>query len=216
MNRSPVGVRVIIRCAFCTKAYEVRPCEAERSKFCTKKCKNDFLVGKPSWNSGKVGVQTAWNKGISPSEETKRKLSARNKGQVSNRKGAVISAETRRKQSLAKLGKPRPDMRGENSPHWTGTRSANLLDRGRVEYRLWRTAVFQRDDYTCTTCGQRGGYLEADHILPFALYPAQRFDVDNGRTMCEPCHKKTITYGGSFLGIKPFDSQYACEGVIGQ
>ena len=62
-------------------------------------------------------------------------------------------------------------------------------------YREWRTAVFERDDYTCQGCGQHGGHLHADHVQPFALFPDLRFEVSNGRTLCVPCHKRTDTYG---------------------
>lgn len=69
--------------------------------------------------------------------------------------------------------------------------------RASVEYRVWREAVFLRDDYTCQLCGVRGTELNADHIKPFALYPELRFDVDNGRTLCRPCHLTTETFGVS-------------------
>lgn len=36
---------------------------------------NNGMYGKPSWNKGQKGLQTAWNKGIPRSEETKRKIS---------------------------------------------------------------------------------------------------------------------------------------------
>lgn len=62
-------------------------------------------------------------------------------------------------------------------------------------YSLWRTAVFERDDYTCQDCGERGGKLNADHILRFADFPELRLELSNGRTLCEPCHKETNTYG---------------------
>lgn len=64
-----------------------------------------------------------------------------------------------------------------------------------VAYARWRTAVFERDDYTCQECGEHGGKLNADHIKKFADYPGLRLSVDNGRTLCEPCHKKTDTFG---------------------
>ena len=37
--------------------------------------------------------------------------------------------------------------------------------------------------------------MVADHVKPWALYPELRYDLDNGRTLCVPCHKKTETYG---------------------
>lgn len=62
-------------------------------------------------------------------------------------------------------------------------------------YKLWRKAVFERDDFTCVECGVRGGVLNADHIKPFALYPELRLEVSNGRTLCVNCHLKTDTWG---------------------
>ena len=38
------------------------------------------------------------------------------------------------------------------------------------------------------------GY-HADHELPFAYFPDLRFEVLNGRTLCETCHRKTPTFG---------------------
>lgn len=77
------------------------------------------------------------------------------------------------------------------------------LLRSSAAYRQWRTAVFERDNYTCVSCGDgnrkdRGEtvVLQADHIKPFAHHPELRFDVNNGRTLCVPCHRKTDTYGG--------------------
>lgn len=71
----------------------------------------------------------------------------------------------------------------------------HLLLRGSVQYAEWRTAVFERDGYTCQDCGQHGGKLNADHIKPFAHFPDLRFDLSNGRTLCVSCHRQTDTYG---------------------
>src|SRR3990167_7844206 len=87
-------------------------------------------------------------------------------------------------------------MAGDQSPHWKGgITPENLKIRHSFEYKLWRTKVFERDDYTCQICNQRGNKLNVDHIKPFVLYPSLRFEESNGRTLCIECHKKTDTYG---------------------
>ncbi len=85
---------------------------------------------------------------------------------------------------------------GEKSHRWQGGKtSAAMIIRHSQEYVRWRTAVFERDNYICQLCGQRGGKLHADHINPFSTHPALRFELTNGRTLCAPCHFKTDTWG---------------------
>lgn len=55
----------------------------------------------------------------------------------------------------------------------------------------WRREVFMRDNYICQCCKKRGGYLEADHIKPWAFFPEIRYELSNGRTLCRKCHDKT-------------------------
>lgn len=92
---------------------------------------------------------------------------------------------------------------GENHGMWkNGATPINKRIRASKEYKLWRTAVFERDNYTCIWCGNKSGVcnkviLNADHIKPFALFPELRFAIDNGRTLCEKCHRTTDTYGGN-------------------
>ncbi len=96
-------------------------------------------------------------------------------------------------------GKPSP-LRGENSPTWRGGLTPiNHQIRASLEYKQWRRAVFDRDDYTCQACAQRGSKLHADHELPFSLFPALRFEILNGRTLCVSCHRKTHTWGSKAL-----------------
>ena len=83
----------------------------------------------------------------------------------------------------------------EKHHNWRGgVTKINERIRKSIEYKLWRESVFKRDNFTCVWCGQRGGKLNADHIKPFALYPELRFAIDNGRTLCRECHRKTDTY----------------------
>ncbi len=87
-----------------------------------------------------------------------------------------------------------------------GMASEELRLRWSKEYVAWRKSVFERDDYTCQKCSVRGKKLNADHIKPFSLYPSLRLSLDNGRTLCVDCHKKTDTYGGRAKKIKVFIS----------
>lgn len=78
---------------------------------------------------------------------------------------------------------------GDKSHRWQGgkTSKATTLRNSR-EYGAWRTAVFERDDFTCNLCGERGGRLTAHHIRTFAKHPEIALHVWNGITLCWPCH----------------------------
>lgn len=67
---------------------------------------------------------------------------------------------------------------------------SNQEARSITEYKAWRTAVFERDSYTCQHCKVVGGELNAHHILGFAEYFDKRFDLDNGLTLCVTCHRE--------------------------
>ena len=57
------------------------------------------------------------------------------------------------------------------------------------ENRVFVKSVLQRDDYTCQICGKRGGNLAAHHINGFNWDAENRFNPDNGITLCESCHR---------------------------
>lgn len=83
--------------------------------------------------------------------------------------------------------------RGINNGNWRGgVTSIRKRDMSTAKYRCWRKAVFERDNYMCQNCGQRGGNLEADHIKPWAYFPSLRYKVSNGRTLCLACHRRTF------------------------
>jgi hypothetical protein len=92
----------------------------------------------------------------------------------------------------------RKSRKDELNVNWKGGVWKNISNERRIlmaqlEYKQWRKAVFERDDYTCQLCNRRGGALEADHILPWATHPTLRYDINNGRTLCVECHRKTFT-----------------------
>jgi len=83
-------------------------------------------------------------------------------------------------------GKKFLQIRGEKHPNWKGGKQR---DRDRIEYKKWREAVFERDNYTCQFCGQRG-YLEAHHKMRWGIFKEERFNINNGVTLCRACHRK--------------------------
>jgi len=137
------------------------------------------------------------------SETTKKKLSESHKGQSAWNKGKAKVKECKNcnKKFIGQNKIFCSDLcrfnysKGKNSPSWKGgITNINSQIRKSEEYKLWRKSVFERDDYTCIWCGKVGGILHADHIKPFSLFPELRFAIDNGRTLCIDCHKKTNTY----------------------
>jgi len=113
------------------------------------------------------------------------------------------SEETRKKMSQQKQGK--------NNHNWKGGRF-NLKQQIRecYKYKIWRSNVFQRDNWTCQTCGKRGGYLCPHHLKSFAIILdeyniktleqaidcKELWNIDNGVALCCECHKLTKNYGG--------------------
>lgn len=96
--------------------------------------------------------------------------------------------------------KKRPPT-GRNNPNWIKDRSLLKHKRSRTELKNWRKKVFERDNYTCQICDQKGGKLQADHILPYSHFEELRENVSNGRTLCERCHKRTNTYGNKLKNV---------------
>lgn len=191
-------------CIVCEKVFEkpiscsVKEWKSKR-KTCSTKCGNLSRHGKPAWNSGKKlhyevwnrgmkGIQTAWNKGNS---EYAKKLGF----------GKWMTGKKHTTETLEKMSKSAKAViaRGEHNFYIDGRTPMNRALRRSYHYRLWREAVFKRDNFTCQECGDRGVYLHAHHIKPFSLFPDSRFAIDNGQTLCVPCHEKTPTYKGKML-----------------
>ncbi len=59
--------------------------------------------------------------------------------------------------------------------------------RNSTETKAWRRKVLERDSYQCTECGSKHN-LHAHHIMPWSKYPSERLVLDNGITLCTPCH----------------------------
>ena len=146
----------------------------------------------------KINLGNKNNLGRHPNEEVKKKISNSLMG---------------RKQSLeTKLKRIKSLRRGKDHWAWKGG-IYPLVMRIRTcsKYRQWRCDVFERDDYTCLICAKKGsGNLNADHYpKPFsiifrennivsleqAIACEELWNINNGRTLCAPCHKNAGSYG---------------------
>jgi len=121
------------------------------------------------------------HKGKKLSEETRRKISLVHKGRK-------CSEETRRKMSEA--------QKGEKGNNWKGGKWSSLTQslRKSSKYRTLRKEIFERDNYTCVICKNRGGLIHMDHIKSYSKHPDLRFSKENLRTLCIDCHKKTPSF----------------------
>lgn len=182
-----------------------------------------WLGKKHSEQSKKLMSSKQKGKIISLEQREKHSLTLKLKGIIPpSRKGVKLSKQTRLKMSMSRKGK-KPKFcpmgwnkglkgiyhhsletklkmsnsrKGSKCHFWKGgVTPINQQIRTSKEYKDWRLKVFKRDNFTCQECGSRGVTLNADHIKPFAYFPELRLVIENGKTLCKDCHKKTDTYG---------------------
>ena len=109
----------------------------------------------------------------------------------------------KQKETLRNLrkGKPSPNkgkpmLWSSKEKHWNWKGGISKKDRlERLKFRQQiQKEVFERDNYTCQMCGNKGVALQVDHIQSWKDYVELRFDINNCRTLCADCHYE-ITYG---------------------
>ncbi len=187
--------------------YECKTCKTifrskdkyRNPKYCTRKCYGDRELTEEDRlrfkNTGFRVGGTPWNKGVKMWEGKEHPRGTLGKKNV--RGDYKFPEESRKKMRDAHKGIKLPERSKENHWNWqNGKTSKTVAIRSSSDYKNWRTSVFERDKYTCVLCSKQGGYLHADHIVPFSIDEKKVFDLDNGRTLCKSCHQKTDSYGG--------------------
>ena len=164
-------------------------------------------------------------KGEKMSEETKQKIRLSNLGKKHNvsedglivirrnlskghgwNKGKPNTPEWNEKVRQANIGKKYGlSTRLKHRERWLGSKNPNYIDGTSKEsgihyfdlqWKLWREAVYKRDNWTCQNCLKHTHDLEPHHIKGWAQYPELRYEISNGLTLCKECHKLTDNYMG--------------------
>lgn len=150
------------------------------------------------------------------SDKQKKFLSESRIGKNNPMYGKKLSDDRKKQISKASSGKKNyfygKYFIGEKNHNWRGgVTSLNEKIRKSSQYIRYRNAGFKRDNYTCQICYLRGAELNFDHFpktfssiivenkiksLRDARLCKELWDLNNGRTLCIDCHKKTDTYGG--------------------
>lgn len=169
------------------------------------------------------GINKGWIKrGSKLSNDIKLKISQSLKGKKKTpehirnagiaQRGKKLSEEHKKLIGLKSIGR----IKGDKNPAWKGgITPVHIQIRTSRQYLLWRKNILKFDDYTCRKCGKRGGELNVDHypisfsailnkliieqgldnLYDKAINYGMFWDLNNGRTLCINCHRKTDTYG---------------------
>lgn len=173
-----------LNCENCGKDYNPR--WYKLTKFCSPQCAAIFREKRNNSIKQQVIITCLWCKKQRKSTDRDQKFcngTCSLKYLADKRIGTKRPYEERLLISKRKMG--------VNNPSWRGGVTVGRIKLiNTIEYKDWRRAVFERDNYTCVECFKRGSVLNADHIVPWWQNKTLRFKVSNGQTLCESCHKK--------------------------
>jgi len=116
-----------------------------------------------------------------------------------------------------KVAKMLSERRGPKNHMWDSSRTDEERKRERKypEYKEWRTAVFERDNYICQKCGEKGKRLNAHHIESYDINKDLRTALENGVTLCVDCHDDFHhIYGNGNNTREQFERFCGGEGVV--
>ena len=109
------------------------------------------------------------------------------------RTGGRDFSEATRKQLAARMSAMASNQTGEKNHNWKGgVTSKHQKIRTGKEHHEWSVKVYERDHYTCQKCGIhcKNRNIVAHHIKSFANFESERFNINNGVTLCRACHAR--------------------------
>jgi len=78
--------------------------------------------------------------------------------------------------------------KGKNNGSWAGGHWKERQNLNTQELNQFKRKVLARDEYKCLLCLSKKN-LHVHHIIQVATNPSKACDVDNGITLCKPCHQ---------------------------
>lgn len=207
-------------CHFCEKQfftlYKYSKKQIENSKFCSRLCMQMNMRGE---QRSQKRFQVATCKVCQKSFNRNIKLSdiQWSKTVYCSLMCSNLDDERLKKIKFASLrnGNTPPIHYGSKNYNWKGgITPLNKIIRGCGNYLYWVKTILERDNYTCRLCNIRGGTLNVDHYpimfwqivkenkissLEEALQCKKLWDLDNGRVLCENCHKKVTASQMQYL-----------------
>jgi HNH endonuclease len=193
-KRNPNTGKTLIICLNCNKQKYARSYLVKRGdgRFCSTKC---------------VGIYR--RKRIYPTKQEIEKLYFIENKSV-NEIGKIFGIGEGRVSVLAKRYRIKFYPRNLSFHHgkpwnYTGL-SKSKRDINSERLRITRKKVFERDDYTCQKCGERGGKLNMDHIIRFSDAPHLEFEMSNLQTLCIKCHREKTVEEAKKYWINQFSS----------
>lgn len=212
-------------CKVCGRLFYVSPAHKARGDgtFCSRACKSadntqirvcqycgvSFISKNSTINYGRAKYCSKVCFDASQRGTTRPEFTPEHRSNMSKaRQGARATPETRANLSNARKKycseHPETARKGDKCNFWIdGNYPIKKAVRGLTKAIAWRDAVFARDNYTCQCTGQKGGYLEAHHIIPLSalmkeykiktLDDAEKcdalWDIRNGITLSKEAHR---------------------------
>lgn len=138
----------------------------EHRKHLSKALRKGYASGRlKTWNTGIKGIH------LSPRTEFK--------------KGCRSYIRT----SLHRIKMSNSVPSGIKHYRWKGGVKSRSKHSDDMRLKIWREKVFQRDNWICQNCLQRGRKLQAHHKKGWVDYPKFRYLLSNGITYCVQCHR---------------------------
>lgn len=159
-------------CVVCDKVFQVLPCKAHRLTCGGRVCKGVIYGESVRRRSPRVSKK------------------CKACGVLMLLPPSIVKVTATCGKSACQLFVRRQRNRLQGNPRWKGgVKRERVAEMARLEYKIWRNAVFKRDRFTCRLCLTLKPPFNAHHRFPWAEFPQKRYLVSNGVTLCKACHK---------------------------